>query len=104
VQVFEGDDEDSSQEQGPQHHVRRAEEERLDYPVEGQAQDARGEEGDDKFFHRLEIHEQATPVEGHHGEDGADLDGDLEALEELRVAEPHQLGGEDQVSRGRDGQ
>ena len=71
----------------------------LDRLVHREPDDARRNDRDDELLQHLEV-EEAIPVEDDDGEDGAELDDDLEALEELRLLDAERVTREDEV-RGR---
>jgi hypothetical protein len=70
--------------------------------VDREPDHARRDDRDDDLLQHVDV-EEALPVEHDHGEDRAELDDDLEALEELGFRDAERMAREDQVRRGGDG-
>ena len=96
---LEDDQEHPSEKQGPQDDGCRPHEISLHKLIDRQAQHARRDEGHNYPLDDLDIHQQKPPVQSDDGQDGPDLDGDLEALEKLRVLESHEVRCQDHVPR-----
>ena len=83
--------------ESPQHNCITREEVSLNDLIEGEADYSGGNEGGQHAAHYLEI-KKLTPVENHHRGDGAELDGNLEALLELGLRQAEEFARKDQMA------
>src|SRR6185437_14044145 len=100
IESLEHDERDSADEKGGEHDVDISEQICLDQLVHREADDPRRDERDDELREHLRSPELA-PIQHDDREDGAELNDDLEALQELRIGKPERGRGENQMRRRR---
>src|SRR5688572_21688151 len=103
-ELLEGDERDAAQDERPDDDRSVPEQVRLHDLVEEEAEDRGRDERRGHAQEDLPVEQEALPGDGQHGQDGAELDGDLERLQEFRFRHAEELGGEDEVPGRRDGQ